>query len=455
MPKAPRAAWFCYCGTDRAPNDLVRSLAEVGLALAPQSRRFSQGHGIVCFSEITGALISLLGEASRHSGGKVIAVAAQPVALDQVSTWRLLDAGAADAISWRDGPSTAQHIQAKLERWSAVDELVADPVVGNNLIGNSAVWRAFVRSVAEAARFTGAPILLMGESGTGKELLARVIHHLDGRERRGELVTVDCTTLVPELSGSELFGHERGAFTGAIAPREGALSQADGGTLFLDEVGELGAGLQSQLLRAIQERMYKRVGGNAWQRTEFRLVCATNRDLEELVKIGEFRRDLYYRLAGWVFRTPPLCERREDILLLANHFLRQVTSLESPPEMEETVRQFLMNREYPGNVRDLRQLVYRIGNRHVGSGPITAGDIPEQDRPTRAAVPSWPDDDFETSIRQALAAGSGLRQISDAARLTAIRITVQQEKSLQQAAKRLGVTDRILQKWRKAGLLAG
>jgi transcriptional regulator with PAS, ATPase and Fis domain len=114
-----------------------------------------------------------------------------------------------------------------------------------------------------------------------------------------------------------------------------------------------------------------------------------------------------------------------------------------------------MNREYPGNVRDLRQLVYRIGNRHVGSGPITAGDIPEQDRPTRAVVPSWPDDDFETSIRQALAAGSGLRQISDAARLTAIRITVQQEKSLQQAAKRLGVTDRILQKWRKAGLLAG
>ena len=454
MPKAP-PAWFCHCGTGRAPDDLLRSLADAGLGLAPASRRLSQGHGIVSFSEITGALIALLGEARRQSGGQVIAVAAQPAALDLVSTWRLLEAGAADVIAWRGGPSTAQHIQARLERWSAVDDLVADPAVAGTLIGNSAVWRAFVRSVAEAARFTEAPILLMGESGTGKELLARVIHHLDGRERRGELVTVDCTTLVPELSGSELFGHERGAFTGAIAPREGALAQADGGTLFLDEVGELGAGLQSQLLRAIQERMYKRVGGNSWQRTEFRLVCATNRDLEDLVNRGEFRRDLYYRLAGWVFRTPPLRERREDIRLLANHFLRRAISVEDPPAMEEPVQQFLVNRDYPGNVRDLRQLVHRIGNRHVGPGPITAGDIPEQDRPSGVAVPSWPDGAFEESIRRALAGGAGLRQISDAARLAAIRITVQQEKSLQHAAKRLGVTDRILQKWRKAGLLAG
>ena len=386
--------------------------------------------------------------------GQILALATSPEALAKGYTWKLLEAGAADVLAWR-GAAAALQIKAKLARWATVDELVAEPFVRGTLIGSSPVWRALVRRVAEAARFTETPILLLGESGTGKELLARVIHQLDGRESRGQLVTVDCTTLVPELSGSELFGHERGAFTGAVGPREGAFSQADGGTLFLDEAGELGPGLQPQLLRALQERTYKRVGGNSWQRTDFRLVCATNRELADLVNLGEFRADLYYRLAGWVFRTPRLAERRQDILPLANHFLRELRGGEDPPEMDEPVKEFLLHREYPGNVRDLRQLVHRIGNGHVGLGPITAGDIPEQDRPAGSLTPSWPDGDFENSIRQALAVGAGLRQISDAARQTAIRITVQQEKSLQLAAKRLGVTDRILQKFRKAGLLAG
>jgi transcriptional regulator with GAF, ATPase, and Fis domain len=435
VASTPTTVWLCFCGNVPAAGAISRSLAEAGLPIAPTLRPAFQGHGILCFSEISHGLFSLLEEAGRRSDRHVIALAARPAALDAGAAWRLLEAGAADVLAWRD-PATAEHIQAKLERWWAVDELV-------------------VRQVAEAARFADAPILLMGESGTGKELLARVIHHFDGRERRGEMVTVDCTSLVPELSGSELFGHERGAFTGAIASREGAFALADGGTLFLDEVGELSAVLQPQLLRAVQEGVYKRVGGNAWQGTDFRLVCATNRDLEELVGLGQFRSDLYHRLAGWVFRTPRLCDRRQDILPLATHFLRRIPGMADPPEMEEPVQQFLLNREYPGNVRDLRQLVHRIGNRHAGTGPITAGDIPEQDRPVGTASPSWPDGDFENSIRQALAVGAGLRQITEAARRAAIRITVQQEQSLQHAAKRLGVTDRILQKWRKTGLLAG
>src|SRR5262249_20244908 len=155
----------------------------------------------------------------------------------------------------------------------------------------------------------------------------------------------------------ELFGHERGAFTGAVNPREGAFALADGATLFLDEVGELPLRLQAQLLRAIQEKTYKRVGGNVWQTTDFRLVCATNRDLTDAVERGEFRGDLYSRIGGWVFRTPPLRERPEDILPLSTHFLSTFLPEETLPELDEPVREYFLRRPYPGNVRELRQLV--------------------------------------------------------------------------------------------------
>src|SRR5690606_31880967 len=136
------------------------------------------------------------------------------------------------------------------------------------------------------------------------------------------LVILDCSTIVPELAGSEFFGHERGAFTGALITREGAFALADGGTLFLDEIGELPLHLQVQLLRVIQEGTYKKVGSNTWKSTRFRLICATNRDLSEEVKKGRFRADLFYRIASWTFHLPPLRERKEDILPLALHFLK-------------------------------------------------------------------------------------------------------------------------------------
>src|SRR5678816_1272096 len=141
--------------------------------------------------------------------------------------------------------------------------------------------------------------LIAGESGTGKELVARLIHALDRREPKGPFVVLDCTTVSPELAGSEFFGHERGAFTTAVTAREGAFAMADGGTLFLDEVGELPLTLQAELLRVIQERVYKRVGSNIWKQVNFRLICATNRNLLEEEARGAFRRDFYYRLAAW------------------------------------------------------------------------------------------------------------------------------------------------------------
>ena len=253
--------------------------------------------------------------------------------------------------------------------------------------------------------------------------------------------------MVPSLSGSEFFGHERGAFTGAAASRDGAFALADDGTLFLDEVGELPLELQAQLLRVVQEKTFKRVGGNSWQRTDFRLVCATNRELLKEQGMGNFRSDLYYRIAAWKCHLPPLRERREDIIPLARHFMRQICSRDEPPELDRPVEDFLARREYPGNVRDLRQLVTRIMYRHVGKGPITVGDIPEEERLcTDIGQVSWCDDSFETAIRQAVSFGIGLKEIGRAAEDAAIRIAVSTEgNNLQRAAKRLGVTDRALQ----------
>jgi transcriptional regulator with GAF, ATPase, and Fis domain len=181
---------------------------------------------------------------------------------------------------------------------------------------------------------------------------------------------------VPDLAGSELFGHERGAFTGAAASRDGAFKLAENGTLFLDEVGELPLPLQAQLLRAVQEKTYKRVGGNTWRRAEFRLICATNRDLGAEVAQGRFRRDLYYRIAGLVAHAPPLRERASDILPLAEHFLREQRGDGAPSALSAPVRTLLVTRDYPGNVRDLRQLIHAIGLRHHGNGPVTVGAVP-------------------------------------------------------------------------------
>jgi transcriptional regulator with GAF, ATPase, and Fis domain len=202
----------------------------------------------------------------------------------------------------------------------------------------------------------------------------------------------------------------------------------------------------------VQERTYKRVGSNSWQRTDFRLICATNRDLLREVESGRFRHDLYYRIASWVVHLPPLRERLEDILPLARHFLRELLPADTPVDLDHAVCEYLLKRSYPGNVRDLKQLIYRIGCRHVGPGPITAGDIPEDERPSlvQDGGDDWHDPSLEQAVRRALALGMGLREISRAATDIAVRIAVSDEKgNLQRAARRLQVTDRALQMRRR------
>jgi transcriptional regulator with GAF, ATPase, and Fis domain len=279
-----------------------------------------------------------------------------------------------------------------------------------------------------------------------------LIHSLDRRADKRELVLVDCTTVVPTLSGSEFFGHEKGAFTGAIAARDGAFEVADNGTLFLDEVGELSPGLQAELLRVIQEGTYKRVGGNTWRRTRFRLVCATNRDLKVEETEGRFRRDFYYRIAAWTCRLPSLRERHEDILPLAQHFLRELLPDASNPGFDRSVEELLATHEYPGNVRQLRQLVAQLARRHVGEGPVTVGAVPPELRPRNSTCSCWPDAQFSACIAQALAEGVHLKEIGAVARETAIAISLRNSGgNLQRAARALGVTDRALQLRRAAG----
>jgi len=437
----------------RHVESIAEELRRAGINSYPPKYGSPNGATIVLFDELSPGLYDCLHDASHGGAERLLAIALPESATNPIEFWRLLQWGASDAFLWDSMPNPASQIAARLERWQTVDMLVDSPLVKNNLIGNSPLWKRIMRQIVEVAKFTAASVLILGESGTGKELVARLIHTLHALPNTRELVILDCTTIVPGLSGSEFFGHERGAFTGAAGPREGAFALANGGSLFLDEVGELPLVLQAQLLRVIQERMYKRVGGNQWHRTEFRLLCATNRDLAQEIEHGKFRSDLYYRIAAWVFRLPPLRDRPEDILPLTRHFLTELSSAEDPPEIEEPVRDYLLKRTYRGNVRELRQLVARIHARHVGSGPITAGDIPEDERPTdRVAATDWRDSTFDQVIRRAVTLGAGLKDLSQYATDTAIRIAVSEEEgNLQRAARKLGVSDRALQMRRANG----
>jgi len=205
-----------------------------------------------------------------------------------------------------------------------------------------------------------ATILLQGESGTGKELLARLVHQLSPRSSK-PIVTVNCGALPESLIESELFGHEKGAFTGASARRIGRFEEADGGTLFLDEIGELTMPVQVKLLRFLQEREFQRVGGNTNIRADVRIISATNRDLEGMVKEGTFREDLFYRLNVVVMSIPPLRERREDIPALIDHFLKRFAAENGKDivGISSEARDLLMKYDYPGNVRELENIIER------------------------------------------------------------------------------------------------
>ncbi len=254
-----------------------------------------------------------------------------------------------------------------------------------NIVGQSQAMQEVLESVRTVAP-TAATVLLQGESGTGKEMIAKVIHQLSPRAQQ-PLVTVHCAGLTPTLLESELFGHEKGSFTGAHERRIGRFEAAQGGTLFLDEIGEIDASTQIKLLRFLGERTFERVGSNKTLTADVRLITATNKNLAELVKTDAFREDVFYRLRAVEISLPPLRERPEDIPLLAQAFLREFARVNNKPVSNFTADalELLLRYRWPGNVRELRSVIEHAVV-YSRAAKITARDLPHWVRDAGAAA---------------------------------------------------------------------
>ncbi len=311
-----------------------------------------------------------------------------------------------------------------------------------SLIGSSAPMEAVFDTIRQVAP-TRATVLIEGESGTGKELVARALHSLSNRADK-KFIAVHCAALSPQLLESELFGHERGAFTGATEKRIGRFEQADGGTIFLDEIGEIDASTQVKLLRVLGERNFERVGGNTSVSADVRLVAATNKHLETLVEQGKFREDLFYRLNVVRVSMPPLRERREDIPLMVRAFLKQSCQENEKPlrELTSDAMNRLIEYSWPGNVRQLRSA---IDNGVVlATGPkITLRDLP-------LAIRQWGGD---TSASPSAGSGAGISAF--AAPVDQLNIHQSEDQlirraldetngNITEAARKLGISRRTL-----------
>ena len=265
------------------------------------------------------------------------------------------------------------HLQLTSENRLLREQVKAKQGFGS-IIGRSPEMEKLYRIISKAAHSTH-PVLVLGESGTGKELVARSVH-FSGPYRDKPFIPVDCGSLVPTLIESELFGYVKGAFTGAARAKDGLLTIADGGTVFLDEIGELPVDLQSKLLRALQEKEIRPVGGTKAIPINVRILAATNKDLEQCVAQGTFRRDLYFRLNVLTLRIPPLRERKQDILLLAGHFLERLARATGVQRnISDEALKLLLAYDFPGNIRELENSIERACA--LTSGPtISVPDLP-------------------------------------------------------------------------------
>lgn len=253
-------------------------------------------------------------------------------------------------------------------------ESTQNPELFRSLVGNS---RAIikVRKLVNQVAPTEATVLILGESGTGKEVVARNIHYYSNR-RNKPFVPINCGAIPGELLESELFGHEKGSFTGAVGSRQGRFEQAEGGTIFLDEIGDMPLAMQVKLLRVIQERSFERVGSNKTMKSDVRIIAATHRDLEKLIEDGTFREDLYYRLNVFPIEMPPLASRSEDLPLLVNELITRLEhEKKSSVRLSPAAMMALCSYEWPGNVRELANLMERMTILHP-YGVVEVNDLP-------------------------------------------------------------------------------
>jgi DNA-binding NtrC family response regulator len=274
--------------------------------------------------------------------------------------------------------NAAETLQLRRENYSLRRRIEVERSQRGSLIGNSEAMQR-VRSMIDKVAETDATVLVRGESGTGKELVARELHERNNVRRNGSFVAVNCAALPSELIESELFGHEKGAFTGAAARREGKFEQAHGGTLFLDEIGDMSSNVQAKLLRALEERRIERLGANESIPVDVRIVSATHRPLEQEITNGNFRADLFYRLRVVTVDIPPLRERREDIPLLTETFVRLAAERYDLPErgVSQGTLKRLLEYNWPGNIRELRNTIDRAVIMAEGD-EITPRDLPDE-----------------------------------------------------------------------------
>ena len=280
-----------------------------------------------------------------------------------------------------------------------------------NIIGQSGVMQEVFRSLEKVIN-SNVTVLIQGESGTGKELIAKAIHYHNKKRAANPFVAVNCSALPESLLESELFGHEKGSFTGATGRRLGKFEQADGGTIFLDEIGDMTPAMQAKVLRVLQEREFERVGGNELVKVDTRVISATNKNLEEAVKKEEFREDLFYRISVFPIKMPLLRERKEDIPLLAAHFLTKYAAQEDKNTLDQISPEgleLLMAYHWPGNVRELENAIERavvlatppeIGAKDLPTNIRSLGEkkIYESDN----KLSSWIEKLEEEALRQAL-----------------------------------------------------
>jgi transcriptional regulator with GAF, ATPase, and Fis domain len=401
-PRTPGADWSRIDGSFHriplSPNHLkIAHIATTGesIRIARLSLEKAGDGEWIRYPEwaLSEGLVSFAGHALMFRGEVlgVLAVFRRTMADENCFSWlrTMADAAAvaiANARAFEENEALRRELE--LERDYLREEVEASGAFGEILGGSPALGRLLAQVDLVAA--TEANVLVLGESGAGKELIARAIHQRSPRSRK-PLVKVNCGSIPHELFESEFFGHVRGSFTGAIRDRVGRFQLADGGTLFLDEVGEIPLGLQSKLLRVLQEGEFERVGDEVTRRVNVRVIAATNRDLRREVAEGRFRLDLYYRLGVFPMEVPPLRERTEDIPQLVAHFVRQASVRLHLPQAGVSHRELERAQQYewPGNVRELQNVVERA--MILSRGGRLIFDLPQSGkRTTSEAKPEPP-----------------------------------------------------------------
>ncbi len=294
---------------------------------------------------------------------------------------------------------------SRLQRVTAViDDGESVPDEAEQIIGRSDSMQEVYKQIGRVAPHNY-PVLITGESGTGKELIARAIYQHSTR-RDGPFLAINCAALPETLLESELFGHEKGAFTGAEQRRIGKFEQVNGGTIFLDEIGDMSLVTQAKALRLLQQQQFERLGGNSPVTTDVRVIAATNKNLDEAVKLGAFRLDLYYRLNGFNIALPPLRDRRDDIPRLVEYFAKQLCAEQNRPPcaISEAASAALNRHSWPGNIRELRSAL-SFSLLHAPGNMIEVSDLPETCRTASAAITRGSSSDFAALTRQYLSEG--------------------------------------------------